>query len=263
MSDLRFITPPSSSHWYSKSGKPRYDAGLREARKELLYTSVSTICGEMRNYGLELYKMNQVLHSCLTLPRYPGESDTEFAKRVNLDSKIHAEKASRWGTGCHEALEAHEKAEPIEETYRPYIPHYIDFRDKYIERAIESELILVDHDVPAAGRCDLIYENPFNEVCMLDYKSTTVKEGDKPEWRKSWLLQLAAYREAYRKTHSLPIGPRCFSVVINSLQPGPFFVKEWTTDQLDDAYQAFRHVANYWHWSRDYFPNGKPPKLFL
>jgi len=263
MSDLKFITPPRGSHWYRKNGDPRYGVDLRVARKELLYASVSTICGEMRNYGLELYKMNQVLHSCLTLPRYPGEDDTSFAKRVNLDSKKHAEAAADWGTGCHEAFEAYEKGQHVNETYQPYIPFYEDFRERYINHSIDAELILVDHDVPSAGRCDLIYMNPFDEICMLDYKSTTVKPGEKPDWRESWLMQLAAYREAHRKMFSLPLGVRCFSVVINSLRPEPFYVREWATQELDDAYQAYRHVAQYWHWSRNYFPNGKPPRLFI
>lgn len=258
MTDLKFIKPPESSHWYTRDGKARYDVDLRVARKETLFSSVSTITAMLPNFALELYKQNQILHSSLTLPRMLGEDETAFAKRVVEDSKQHSKNAAEWGTGLHAAIEQFERGEPIEDKYRDYMPHYVEFRDQEIEHVIDPELILVDDTIPCAGRCDLIYGNLYQDICILDYKTTAIKPGERLEWRISWLMQLAAYREMYANMRKLAVKPRARSVVINSIQPEKFQVKEWSNEELCYAFEAFKKLAWVWYWQRQYFPLGKP-----
>ena len=67
-----------STHWYDKAGQPRYTVigangnerptTLRDARKDGLVPSVTTVMSVAAKPGLEAWKLNQAFLSALTLP---------------------------------------------------------------------------------------------------------------------------------------------------------------------------------------------------
>lgn len=255
---IKFIAPNPSQHWYTQDGRPRFDVDLRVARKEFLYTSVSTVIKIFPAPALEIYKQNQLLQSCLTLSRLRGEDDSSFAKRAVLDSRKHAQDAANWGTGMHKAMENYEKGQPIADFYLPWMPYYAAYRDEEVDTVVASEITCIDHDTRTAGTSDSVYRNILGELCFSDYKTKHIDEGDKAPFGMEMCIQLAGYRMGYAKanniTHDLP---RCRSVIINRRIPEPFYVKEWTEEELVWGYEAFKRLAWLWYFSKKYFPGGK------
>src|SRR5210317_2569833 len=86
-----------SGHWYTQEGEPMYtiigangkerNTTLRDAKKENLVPSVTTILGMIAKPSLENWKINQALNSALTLEKNESETLEEFAYRCKQDSK--------------------------------------------------------------------------------------------------------------------------------------------------------------------------------
>jgi len=75
-----------SSHWYTVDGQTAYGKTLRDARKECLLPSPSSINSMLAAPGLELWKQQQILEACLTMPeselaKYDGDIEA-IAKAV-------------------------------------------------------------------------------------------------------------------------------------------------------------------------------------
>src|SRR6056300_829607 len=104
-----------SGHWYTQEGEPMYtiigangkerNTTLRDAKKENLVPSVTTILGMIAKPSLENWKINQALNSALTLERYEGESSESFAYRCKYDSKKIGMEAAKQGTKIHYQIE--------------------------------------------------------------------------------------------------------------------------------------------------------------
>ena len=78
---------------------------IADARKLGLVPSVTAIIGIAAKPGLQKWKLQQMLHAALTLPRLPDESTDAFAERVILDSEEQSKKAMERGTELHAAIE--------------------------------------------------------------------------------------------------------------------------------------------------------------
>ena len=80
------IKPESNARWYDTNGNPRHEATLREARKENLLPSVTTVIGAtLANPGLEVWKQNQVLLSALTCTKGDDENEKDWISRESSD----------------------------------------------------------------------------------------------------------------------------------------------------------------------------------
>ena len=105
-----------SGHWYTKEGQPAYTVigangkeratTLRDARKENLVPSVTTILKVANNPVLNQWIQKQVLLAALTLPRLEGENDESFIARVMEDSKQQGRDAADLGTAIHASIQA-------------------------------------------------------------------------------------------------------------------------------------------------------------
>lgn len=193
------IIPAESGHWYKPDGTPAYTiigkngkerkTTLRDARKENLYPSVTSIMSILAKPGLENWKMNQVLLSALTLPRKPDESEDDFAKRVIQDWQEEGRKARDRGTEIHASVESYFAGR----SYRGEHKNHVDAVVSELENWHKSdkwiaEQTFVDRYYGYAGKCDL-----HCKTAIVDFKTT-----DKPlDSVKTWdehHIQLAAYR---------------------------------------------------------------------
>lgn len=121
MMDLNAIAKPASSaggdgaRWYTRHGRfvpvalnkkgEEVAPSLREARRFGLIPSVTTILQVVANYGLQLWKEEQLILSAMTLPRKVGEGDEEFMKRVRIDASAQVKEAARIGKEIHAHIE--------------------------------------------------------------------------------------------------------------------------------------------------------------
>lgn len=252
------IKPENNAHWYDAEGRPQHHATLREARKEGLRPSVTTILKDVLvNRSLERWKQEQAILAALTLPRQDKESLEEFARRVVEDARAQASVAAEWGTRIHQALENHLEGYVNQDSeLGPWIREFSDLCEANALKPIATEQVVV-HPVGFAGTCDLLAE--WNGVLsVIDYKSQNVRNKHlkrgvepNPQYYDTWLLQLEAYRQTYLEMGYNP--QQCVSIVIDSNKP-QFFYKAW--DDLDSAWKQFRLIFDIWKLQKNYDPAG-------
>lgn len=241
-------------HWYNSIGDPRYDTGLREARKMGYLPSVTSIDKIIANPGLEIWKQNQVLEASLTLTRDLEETDSEFIARVKTDSREQGRKAAKLGTVIHHMAERYLMDKPlffrghredVWEIFKPlqdWIDDNLLMPDKGFKVREGAEIVLVNESLGYAGKADYVGKDFDEKTVIVDFKTTTIKPTDikkdgtlkKAKLYDSWSRQLAAL-SACRTVE------RLLSVVIST---NPEFrgvwVHDWNMDDIDEAWIQFR-----------------------
>jgi hypothetical protein len=187
-----------SGHWYKKDGTPAYtmigkngaerNTTLRDARKENLVPSVTSIIRCAAAPGLENWKSQQVLMAALTTDRKPEESEQEYISRIITDANEQALKAREKGTLIHAFVQSGFEGVPLEaEAYRYYLS-----AKNTLENELNADVEWICEKSFATerygGKADL-----HSPHYLIDFKTT-----DKPvEGLKLWdehYYQLAAYR---------------------------------------------------------------------
>ncbi len=239
-----------SSHWYSLTGEPRYTivgkngkerpTTLRDAREHNLVPSVTTIIRCAAAPGLEKWKREQLLLAALTLPRAPGESETDWLVRVERDSQETGRKAADRGTLIHGAVERHYRGEIPD---ADYWPHVVAARDCIAEGCGE-QVWLPERSFASdgyGGKCDL-----HSSTWVLDIKT---KEGAIPRaLYDEHLMQLAAYRRGL----GVPMA-RCGIVFVQREEPAATLI-EASHDDLESGLTMFDALLTYWQAKNGYTP---------
>jgi hypothetical protein len=228
-----------NGHWYTKDGTPAYTTigktgerptTLRDARKEGLLPSVTTINGMLSKAGLDTWKQQQVLLAALTLPRGLQEPEDEWLKRVMQDSKATGREAAERGTAIHNIIESY-----FEQVYMPEKPAYLDAIDSALKSAFGSQMWLAEksfgHHLGYGGKCDLMAKKGF----IVDFK-TKDTDLDKVDVYFEHEMQLAAYREGL----GLPTA-RCAIVFVNGTTNQVKLV-EIEEVQLQKSWECFQHL---------------------
>lgn len=240
----------SSQHWYTRKGQPAHGAGLREARKEKLLPSVTTILSVIAKPGLDNWKLKAAVEASWRTPRDEGESDTSLLERIIAESDTRRSSAAEFGTAIHSACESINMGGPVPDNHlAPYITHYWNWVIKDVVKVHSCEKVLVCEDCGYAGRSDLeaeVVQFP-GETVIIDIKTQAVKN-DRPNFYPTWGMQLAAYGK--------PKGiNRGISVVINSEKPEPVYIKVW--EDLAPHYRAFQNALELWCFEKNYWPGKK------
>ena len=228
-----------NGHWYTKDGTPAYTTigktgeratTLRDARKDGLLPSVTTINGQLSKAGLDTWKQQQVLLAALTLPRETNEPEQEWLKRVMQDSKATGREAAERGTAIHAIIEGY-----FEQMYLPEKPAYLDEIDKVLKDAFGSQPWLAEksfgHHLGYGGKCDLMAKTGY----IVDFKTKDTVL-DKVDVYFEHEMQLAAYREGL----NLPTA-RCAIVFVNGTTNQVKLI-EIEEPQLQKSWECFQHL---------------------
>jgi len=203
---------------------------LRDARKEGLLPSVTTIINIMSKAGLDTWKQQQVLLAALTLPREINEPEQEWLKRVMQDSRATGREAAERGTAIHAIIEGY-----FDQVYMPQKPPYLDAIDKVLNDAFGSQMWLSEksfgHPIGFGGKCDLIAKNGY----VVDFK-TKDTDLDKVDVYFEHEMQLAAYREGL----NLP-NARCAIVFVNGTTNQVKLI-EIEESNLQKSWDCFQHL---------------------
>ena len=234
-----------SGHWYTKQGTPAYTTigktgerptTLRDAKKDGLVPSTTTIINILSKAGLDTWKQQQVLLSALTLPREPQESEQEWLARVMKDSRETGYQAANRGTAIHGIIQNW-----FEQIYMPERPNYLDAIDKTLKDAFGEQAWLCEksfaHHLGYGGRVDLM-SKPINGKgtgFVVDFK-TKDTDLDKVDVYFEHELQLASYREGL----NLP-NARCAIVFVNGTTNQVKLV-EIEEPQLQKSWDCFQHL---------------------
>lgn len=250
----------SSAHWYAKDGQPSHDSDLRDARKRILYPSVTTVDKDVfKNDFLDKWKLNQLVIAACENPMQPHENPQQYAQRIYEISMEKATVAAEFGKKVHDACEKYPQ-EPS-----PDVRHWYDKFDGWykgaIRETIQPEYVILDHDIGVAGRTDLKCILRDGRLAIIDYKTQDVKVDDKgrkkPAFYDAWPRQLGFYAVGDAKTTGLfPQIPECISLIIDSNDGGEVYAKHWEKQEILDAYRTF--VAGAWLWfdKRGFWPVG-------
>ena len=234
-----------TGHWYTRQGTPAYTTigktgerptTLRDARKEGLLPSTTTIINILDKAGLTNWKLQQVLLSALTLPREPQESEQDWLVRVMKDSRETGYKAANRGTEIHGIIEAW-----FEQVYMPEKPAYLDAIDKTLKHAFGEQAWLCEksfaHPLGYGGRVDLMAKptNGQGTGFIVDFK-TKDTDLDKVDVYFEHELQLSSYREGL----NLP-NARCAILFVNGTTNQVKLV-EIEEVQLQKSWDCFQHL---------------------
>jgi hypothetical protein len=243
------VKPEQSSHWYSQDGTPRYDATLREARKELLLPSVTTVIKEIANPGLEAWKQEQIILSALTLPRKEKETDDEFAKRVIDDSRSQAVDAAQLGSKLHDLAEHYLRGESVS-VEKKLMEYWYPMRVFFEKIKLEPLLIeepLVNTEYGYAGRVDVLAKRN-GVVETIDLKTSRTNPKYKVKGWDSWMLQIAANM----KLESEHVSEGGINIVISTSEPGRIEIVEWSPEDIERGFSMFLSALNIFRRKRKF-----------
>ena len=191
------ITAESNSgHWYTADGQPSYTriakngnvraTTLRDAKKEGLLPSVTTIINVLAKPGLDRWKQEQVLLASLTLPRLENEPEADWLKRVTEDSRSTGRDAMDRGTAMHNVLEAY-----FDQAYLIEYPDYTHRTETALREHFGDQLWITEksfaNKLGYAGKCDLYSDNGI----VVDFK--TKESLENAAVYTEHILQLIAY----------------------------------------------------------------------
>lgn len=277
MSEITIKRAEPSAHWYNRDGTSCHtvkDAqgrdrptNLRDARKFGLFPSVSSIKGIVASDTLNTWIVNQAILAALTLPRKEMETDQLFAERVVVDMEKQRNDAAAWGTRIHTAIENYVSAgafSPTDDAAAPYCAGFVRWFESNISEVIATEKTVVSQSLGYAGRADLFAVHRLFGLCVIDFKSKAIRDGQKPVYPE-WGMQLAAYARAFGEGDhgAAPASlngqmPTLISVVIDSAIPNAeAVVHVW--ENRAECLAGFLGALAVWKYLKNYEPTAAPP----
>jgi CRISPR/Cas system-associated exonuclease Cas4 (RecB family) len=236
------------SHFYFPDGKPCFEVPnkskpgetrpttIADARKLGLIPSVTTVLAYRARPELDTWKQEQAILAALTLSRMPGETDTDFCKRIIKDSQEEGKKAADKGTLLHDYIEKY-----VSKLEVPTLPSELNVLLPAVNSFLDSNKFFGISELHTAcqeyaGTIDFV--GTFNEKpCIIDFKTTKTKAGEKIKPHYEWKLQLAAYMELANKGVC-----NAYNIVISTTEPGRIEVVEYTKEEIVEAYKVFHHI---------------------
>ena len=234
-----------SGHWYTKRGDPAYtvvgsngkvrNTTLRDAKKEGLVPSVTTVMNAAAKPGLEAWKQQQLLLASLTLPKLENETLEDYAKRVIEDSRKQAREAADRGTTIHAEIQAFYEGN-LEKMNVPYVRKAIGaIQGHFGDRTWISEQSFA-HTKGFGGKVDL---HCVDAVVYI--KTKEFKPGDKLELFDEHYMQLAAYAVGLKISP-----PRCANVFVSPLEPYPVVILEHEPQEIQRGWEIFEALLTFW-----------------
>ena len=276
-----------SGRFYTADGVLREEVGMREARAELLYPSVTEMLnGIAKPYALDQWTKQQLVVAGATTPRLDDENDDEFSERVMTAANEESKTATDRGTEVHRCIgrmlalgdNAGVPADLAEWLYNSIDP-----------RRTNVEKVMVDHSFGYAGTCDF-YGLVDDQPAIIDFKTQGVKvrerktltlnarTGEKemrirkdasPRFYESWPWQIAGYARALKdyelRMERIDAGdidrigdPQSFiSIIINTNPLHPravpdenvwgYWVRRWKPAEMARGYSMLRILTDLWY----------------
>jgi len=247
----------SGQHWYTLTGEACHvqpdgkNTTLRHARKQNLVPSVSGILGMVEKTHLTKWKCDQMVRKCIENPHIAGEDERDYIDRIHGYNKIDQHQILDFGNRLHKAIEEFNLGkfdESKDPEIWPWLETYVRWTHERIIRVIEVEKTVVSNRWGFGGTIDLIAEvRGIRDRVLIDYK-TQEYAGKKPDFRDSYVHQLAAYRKTMRPN------PLCISLVINRSTPLPVAEKIWSPPELQRGWRLFQAANALWREAKKYEP---------
>ena len=257
--------PSEAGHWYDFAGNPVYEVPakngeprpttLRDARKLNLVPSVTGIIRMAAAPGLERWKLDQMLHAALTLPRNDAEAEADWIARVWTDSQETARKASERGTRIHAALQAmYQGSHPGPGELWEHCMGAQEVLGAWHGSPTEAEAEKsFAHELGFGGKVDLNGDHQKKDFTfVVDFKTKEFGPDDELRAWDEHAMQLAAYREGLK----LPKA-RCAICYVSVSHPGTSQLIEIPEADLVRGWDCFKALLSFWQAKSRYWPQMK------
>lgn len=234
-----------SNHWYTRDGVPRYtvigangkerNTTLRDARKESLVPSVTTILNVAAKPALNQWLQRQVLLAALTLPRRPEEPEDEYIARIMDDSKEQGRAAADFGTDIHASIQSFYEGQ-ASNRHQDYVKGCVEALQGYFGHQAWVAERAFAHEIGFGGKCDLHAQN-----LVVDVKTKEFTDPDKVDAFEDHMMQLAAYRVGLGMPDA-----RCANIFVSRNTPGLVKIIEWDQADLKRGWEMFHSLLTFW-----------------
>ena len=248
---MKVSAPAESGHWYTRDGTPTYtivgkngkvrNTTLRDAREMNLVPSVTTILNVAAKPQLTQWLQKQVLLAALTLPKISTESEDEYLARILEDSKEQGRAAADAGTDIHAAIESFYRGE-VWDKHKEHVQGCVNALDGHFGQQGWITERSFGHELGYGGKVDLHCPG-----IVADVKTKEFTDPAKVDGFDEHRMQLAAYRVGLGQPHA-----RCVNVFVSRSVPGLCVIKEWTAEELDQAWNLFYHLLRFWQIKNNY-----------
>lgn len=255
-----FVKPDGGGHWYTRDGLPQYDATLREARKENLLPSPTSVLKIMHSEALEKWKLNQAVLAACELPRGDAEDEESYGTRLADRAETLRRSAAELGTKVHDGIESILRWQLWDEG-EPHLQRFHEWALENIRAVDWTERVLVNEKLGVAGKADAMihFKGEAADVLghapvLVDWKTQRMKKSRtknpvyKPQFYNKWVMQLAFYASCSMEM------PPIASVAINTTEPETPYLKLWTEQERDEALEAFEAALTLWQYEKNYKP---------
>lgn len=234
-----------SNHWYTREGVPRYtvvgangkerNTTLRDARKENLIPSVTTVLNVAAKPALNQWLQRQVLLAALTLPRRPDEPEDEWIARIMDDSKEQGRAAADLGTDIHASIQSFYEGVQADK-HQDHVKGCVEALQAYFGHQAWVAERAFGHEIGFGGKCDLHAQN-----IVVDIKTKDFTDPDKVDAYDDHMVQLAAYRVGLGMPDA-----RCANIFVSRNVPGLVKIIEWDQADLARGWQMFHALLTFW-----------------
>lgn len=234
-----------STHWYTRNGVPRYtivgangkerNTTLRDARKENLVPSVTTVMNVASKPALIMWLQKQVLMAALTLPRRDEEAEDDYISRIMDDSKEQGRSAADLGTDIHAAIQSFYDGKASDK-HQDHVKATVDALKGYFGNQAWVAERSFAHEIGFGGKCDLSAQN-----LVVDIKSKEFTDPEKVDAYDEHMMQLAAYRVGLGMPDA-----RCANIFVSRNVPGLVKIVEWDQDDLKRGWEMFHALLTFW-----------------
>jgi len=255
---------PNDAHWYTLAGAPSHtnDKGnpttLREARRENLLPSITTVLGVVDAKGLNRWRENQIAEAVHGATQADGEPLIEFFRRCIEEARAVPTEAAERGKAIHAVAEATllgKEIDPGEDVQKRAV---IDWIVANVTKVYFAEKPLVHPELAMAGCADACVDiKGVQGRVVLDFKTRKFKSfKTHPTWRAAWypkdLRQLAFYADCLPDDPA----PRVANIGINTAtnDPWPAEVKLWEPDEVAAAIDDVAAARVLWCSENKYHP---------
>ncbi len=234
-----------SNHWYTRDGVPRYtvigangkerSTTLRDARKESLVPSVTTILNVAAKPALNQWFQRQVLMAALTLPRRPDEPEDDYIARIMDDSKEQGRAAADFGTDIHASIQSFYEGQ-ASDRHQDYVKGCVEALQAYFGHQAWVAERAFAHEIGFGGKCDLHAQN-----LVVDIKTKEFTDPDKVDAYEEHMMQLSAYRVGLGMPDA-----RCANIFVSRNTPGLVKIIEWDQADLKRGWEMFHSLLTFW-----------------
>lgn len=231
-------------HYYGKNGEERYDATMKEVRKENLRPSVTTVLGVLNKIGLNIWKEDRIYRRMIEkAPEYLVGA--ELIEAVKKEIKEELNRSAEEGTKIHKQVaDFFMHKSPIE---LQLLESLVGLVHDYAIDALEVEKAFSSEVLGYGGKVDMICLFGGVET-IIDWKTKETEGKKTVPLYDEVPMQLAACAYGVGR----PKAKLC-TIVISRDEPGRILEpKFW--DHNEQYFEAFQAAHTLWCATKNYNP---------